>query len=35
MKARRIELIDAAKAITIFLVVLGHTTANFDTPLYI
>ena len=34
MKARRIELIDAAKAISIFLVVLGHTTANFDTPLY-
>ena len=34
MKSRRIELIDAAKAITIFLVVLGHTTGNFDRPLY-
>ncbi|MBQ7578719.1 MAG: acyltransferase family protein [Synergistaceae bacterium] len=34
MKSRRIELIDAAKAITIFLVILGHTAGNFDRPLY-
>ena len=37
MKGRkevRIELIDIAKAITIFLVILGHTTGNCDTPMY-
>ena len=37
MKSRkkvRIELIDIAKAITIFLVILGHTTGNRDTPMY-
>ena len=33
-KKIRIELIDLAKAITIFLVILGHTTGNLDTPLY-
>ncbi|MBQ9595105.1 MAG: acyltransferase family protein [Synergistaceae bacterium] len=33
-KKTRIELIDLAKAITIFLVILGHTTGNLDTPLY-
>ena len=33
-KKSRIELIDLAKAITIFLVFLGHTTGNLDTPLY-
>ena len=31
---KRIELIDLAKAITIFLVILGHTTGNLDTPMY-
>ncbi len=30
----RIELIDIAKAITIILVILGHTTGNLDTPMY-
>lgn len=30
----RIELIDIAKAITIVLVILGHTTGNLDTPMY-
>ncbi|MBQ8094253.1 MAG: acyltransferase family protein [Clostridia bacterium] len=33
-KKIRIELIDIAKAITIFLVILGHTTGNRDTPMY-
>ena len=33
-KKVRIELIDIAKAITIFLVILGHTTGNRDTPMY-
>ncbi len=33
-KKRRIELIDIAKAITIVLVILGHTTGNLDTPMY-
>jgi fucose 4-O-acetylase-like acetyltransferase len=31
---RRIEAIDIAKAITILLVILGHTTGNTDTPLF-
>lgn len=31
---RRIELIDVAKAVTIFLVILGHTTGNLETPMY-
>lgn len=31
---RRIETIDIAKAITIFCVILGHTTGNLDTPLF-
>ncbi|MCR4590151.1 MAG: acyltransferase family protein [Lachnospiraceae bacterium] len=30
----RIELIDISKAITIILVILGHTTGNLDTPMY-
>lgn len=30
----RIETIDIAKAITIFCVILGHTTGNLDTPLF-
>lgn len=30
----RIELIDIAKAITIFLVIIGHAAGNLDTPLY-
>ena len=30
----RIELIDLVKAVTIFLVILGHTAANEATPLY-
>ncbi|MDT3844233.1 MAG: acyltransferase family protein [Bacillota bacterium] len=30
----RIELIDIAKAITIILVILGHTTGNLETPMY-
>ncbi|WP_026660503.1 acyltransferase family protein [Butyrivibrio sp. AC2005] len=30
----RIELIDLAKAVTIFLVIMGHTTGNLDTPLF-
>ena len=33
-KKARIELIDIAKAITIFLVIVGHTTGNLETPLY-
>ena len=33
-KKARIELIDIAKALTIFLVILGHTTGNLDTPMY-
>ena len=33
-KKARIELIDIAKAITIILVILGHTTGNLDTPMY-
>lgn len=33
-KSRRIETIDIAKAITIFCVILGHTTGNLDTPLF-
>ena len=31
---KRIELIDVAKAITIFLVIMGHTTGNLETPMY-
>lgn len=34
MKKARIEVIDISKAITIFLVVVGHSTGNFDTPLF-
>lgn len=34
IKKKRIELIDIAKAITIFLVIAGHTTGNLETPLY-
>ncbi len=30
----RIELIDIAKAITIVLVILGHTTGILETPMY-
>lgn len=30
----RIELLDIAKAITIFLVIVGHTTSNTDTIMY-
>jgi len=33
-KKTRIELIDIAKAITIILVILGHTTSNLETPMY-
>lgn len=33
-KRGRIETIDIAKAITIFCVILGHTTGNLDTPLF-
>ena len=33
-KRVRIELIDIAKAITIILVILGHTTGNLETPMY-
>lgn len=33
-KKTRIEVIDIAKAITIFLVIMGHTTGNLDTPLF-
>ena len=33
-KRRRIETIDIAKAITIFCVILGHTTGNLDTPMF-
>lgn len=33
-KRARIELIDIAKAITIVLVILGHTTGNLETPMY-
>lgn len=33
-KSRRIETIDIAKAITIFCVILGHTTGNLDTPMF-
>ena len=33
-KKSRIELIDIAKAITIILVILGHTTGNLETPMY-
>lgn len=33
-KRTRIELLDVAKAITIFLVIVGHTTANTDTIMY-
>lgn len=33
-KNRRIETIDIAKAITIFCVILGHTTGNLDTPMF-
>lgn len=33
-KKARIELIDIAKAITIFLVIIGHFAGNLDTPLY-
>ncbi len=33
-KRKRIELIDLAKAITIFLVILGHSTDNYDTSMF-
>lgn len=33
-KKARIEIIDIAKAITIFLVIMGHTTGNLDTPMF-
>lgn len=33
-KRTRIELLDIAKAITIFLVIVGHTTSNTDTIMY-
>ena len=33
-KKARIELIDIAKALTIVLVILGHTTGNLETPMY-
>lgn len=33
-KRTRIELLDIAKAITIFLVIVGHTTSNTDTVMY-
>ncbi|MDO5455986.1 MAG: acyltransferase family protein [Eubacteriales bacterium] len=33
-KKPRIEMIDIAKAITIVLVILGHTTGNLETPMY-
>lgn len=33
-KKWRIETIDIAKAITIFCVILGHTTGNLDTPMF-
>ena len=33
-KRVRIELIDIVKAITIILVILGHTTGNLETPMY-
>ena len=33
-KKTRIEIIDIAKAITIFLVIVGHTTGNLDTPMF-
>ena len=33
-KSKRIEVIDIAKAITIFLVVFGHTVGNYDTVFY-
>lgn len=33
-KKARIEMIDIAKAITIFLVILGHVAGNRDTPMY-
>ena len=33
-KKARIELIDIAKAITIVLVILSHTTGNLETPMY-
>lgn len=33
-KKRRIETIDIAKAITIFLVILGHSTGNLDAPMF-
>ncbi len=33
-KKPRLELVDIAKAITIFLVILGHTTGNLETPMY-
>ena len=32
VKSRRIETIDVAKAITIFCVILGHTTGNLVFP---
>lgn len=34
VKKRRIELIDVAKALTIFCVIFGHTVGNLDTPAY-
>ena len=33
-KKARIEIIDIAKAITIFLVIMGHVAGNLDTPMY-
>lgn len=34
MSKRRVEIIDITKALTIFLVIMGHTTGNLDTPLF-
>lgn len=34
MNKRRIEIIDIAKAITIFVVILGHTTSNTDASMF-
>lgn len=33
-KKRRVEIIDIAKAVTIFLVIVGHTLPNLDTSLF-
>lgn len=34
MSKKRVEIIDITKAITIFCVIVGHTTGNLDTPLF-